>query len=747
MRWQLVFVLLPVLAGCGGMGNPANPDPLAGSFDQPQRDGQAINLAGTVTLNGLTNTDPNYEGSPFGVTFAGKSGDVVLMTLSPQAVPTATNNVRCKLVGATTTYPTQNYNTVGATNYLPVLLTKTEPVTLDLYNSNTETGTLFNQACRWTGSVRTAATVDPGEPNDDEDLGTTTDRTMATPILLGTPITRVLYYRSASGLDEEDWYKLTLPNGFHYITQVTPSNGIWGGWNLSLAVYDSTGSLDSSATWTSSDTGSKSTFTTPTSTQTYYIRVSGTPVYRRGSSLDFQEYSLSVVADSPPVVSSVSPTIGVAGSTVQFHAVVSGHVNAVLWDFAGAGVIQSGGTTTDPTVVLYGAGSYNCSFIAYDDDASTFTSHPFTLQVGAVAPAWTHLDLPQAAVSVGYVALAPLPGNRLGVAYVDSSSNRLRYLYSGPGIPTGTGSWTSSYYLTGTNQSWGQPSLTVVNGVPVIAYYNQASNILGVARSTVALPSSAAQWSVKNIDVTGGGHNPTVIDLGGRIGVAHYDLPNTALRFSRALTDAPALPTDWQHHVVDNSNDTGGYLSAAMCQGRPAIAYSDSAGSDYSQNRVKFALANSSTPTAATDWPKYSLVDGVIPYGISLSGSGASFGCAVYDSFFSKTLFFSTSHLPTAQGDWYSTGYLPTRVTLNHHCTEMLGGRWLFAGCEQSYSALHVERASIPTPYLTSQWTDSYVIGGSDYPASCTATLLGQLVVAAPSLDGIEFNLGDCSTW
>ncbi|HYE79602.1 MAG TPA: hypothetical protein VEI97_16565, partial [bacterium] len=184
-------------------GGPLNPDTL-------ERDLQASTPI-DITLNGTVTTDPGYQNSPHKVTLAANAGEISLVALRATALPSASNTVLARFLGTSVYYGALTYPTTGATVYLPTYVTATEPLSVELINSATRTGTLYEQAVRWQGSFKTVLAEDAAEPNDDEDPATYTDRTMGWYLPDGATLNRSVYQRAAGSLqDQEEWFRLIL---------------------------------------------------------------------------------------------------------------------------------------------------------------------------------------------------------------------------------------------------------------------------------------------------------------------------------------------------------------------------------------------------------------------------------------------------------------------------------------------------------------------------------------------------------
>ncbi|HYE80116.1 MAG TPA: hypothetical protein VEI97_19230, partial [bacterium] len=225
---------LSLILGCTGFG-PQLPSPPADSapetgapgdpflwYDPAELEGPltrkgTAEITGSVTLNGATTTSPTYSDAPFDAMVSGKAGDLMLVTVAATATPSASNSVLVGFQGATTSYGSLPYPTNGATNYLPLYLTKTEAAGVRLHNSATAGGALHNQAVSFAGSITTIPREDTGEPNDDGNVLSYTDRTMASSFPVGATRNRSFFQRTATtNEDREDWYRLDLKGGNRY---------------------------------------------------------------------------------------------------------------------------------------------------------------------------------------------------------------------------------------------------------------------------------------------------------------------------------------------------------------------------------------------------------------------------------------------------------------------------------------------------------------------------------------------------
>jgi hypothetical protein len=135
-------------------------------------------------------------------------------------------------------------------------------------------------------------------------------------------------------------------------------------------------------------------------------------------------------------------------------------------------------------------------------------------------------------------------------------------------------------------------SMAVVNGNPAIAYYDETSGDLKYCRS---LTTNGAIWGAPVVAHVGGanlvGKFPSLTIVNGRPAVAYYDDTADDLKYVRA---ADANGTTWGAPITVASTGTIGlYAQLNVANGRPAIAYYNS-----SSNRLEFVRAGNVDGTA-----------------------------------------------------------------------------------------------------------------------------------------------------
>jgi len=171
--------------------------------------------------------------------------------------------------------------------------------------------------------------------------------------------------------------------------------------------------------------------------------------------------------------------------------------------------------------------------------------------------------------------------------------------------PTSAGDW--QIHTVDTDGEVGYyASLVVVDGYPMIAYYDQAGGRLKFALANTRTPTSAADWTIYTIDGQGAqdaGRFAAMALVGGRPFIVYRNLTSNSLRFARALTPLPSAPDQWVLGAVDNESFAGDFGSVGELNGRPMVAYYNS-----SDQSLHFAWAKTALPQLLSDWYRIRVV-------------------------------------------------------------------------------------------------------------------------------------------
>ncbi|MBN2080922.1 hypothetical protein JW859_01820 [bacterium] len=225
-----------------------------------------------------------------------------------------------------------------------------------------------------------------------------------------------------------------------------------------------------------------------------------------------------------------------------------------------------------------------------------------------------------------YCSVAAIDG-KPAVSYYDNDNGRLKYACAITSQPAGQGDWR--VHTVDFSASVGElTSLAVLDGKPVISYFDNANGNLKFARALLSEPMTGADWTIHVVDKDGwvGEHSSVAIQDGLPV-ISYFDYTNTRLLFARALSPEPQAAADWQIHTVDDGDYTGRFTSTAIVDGRPAISYYDD-----DATCLKYARSLLTLPVAATDWRVYTVDnagdDGLYSSLIDLDGKPA---IAYYD--------------------------------------------------------------------------------------------------------------------
>ncbi len=324
----------------------------------------------------------------------------------------------------------------------------------------------------------------------------------------------------------------------------------------------------------------------------------------------------SNVVSVVPVIHSVSPLAGAAGTEVTFIAEIDGLLPLTYaWDFGG-GATPNTSNDSEPTVTLGAAGSYSASLIvanAYGADDCDFTLNvELPPTITGVTP--TGGDAGEAVIFSATVEGTPPftyewdfgggatpntstdeePYVILGLAGIYEASLTVTNVYD-----TDTFSFTITLWHVLTVDSigavGGHTSLAIINGNPAISYFDESNFDLKYVRASDA---SGGSWGIPvTVDSAGNvGLDTSLAVVNGNPAISYYDSANQDLKYVRA-NDASG--GSWGTPVtVDSAGDVGVYnTSLAVVNGNPAISYCDNTNYD-----LKYARA---TDANGTSWNTY----------------------------------------------------------------------------------------------------------------------------------------------
>lgn len=336
-------------------------------------------LTGTLNLNGSTITDPGYTDSPTSVTQAAITGELALVRLRATASNgSSTQPIYSDVRGTGGAYSSMSITTNGTDQYKALYVIRTEDLSVRVHNRASYSGALNSPAAFVNYTYETGPIEDIGEPNDDENPSTISDRTLASALGIEVTATRSLYQYSASVKDEEEWYATTLTAGRTYRYRLASFNPRYGTWGYTLKLYNAAGTKIG-ATTTIATGNAAGNLTTPAipATGTYYLQVAGTPATRTFSSnLYYSQYSLTIcevaIPDEPEFTLNGGATEFCAGNTGTWSVNVTPAPASYNWSF-GPGCIPSSSTLPNPTVTLASSGIFTGSLTVTSSCGATDT--------------------------------------------------------------------------------------------------------------------------------------------------------------------------------------------------------------------------------------------------------------------------------------------------------------------------------------------------------------------------------------
>jgi len=297
-----------------------------------------------------------------------------------------------------------------------------------------------------------------------------------------------------------------------------------------------------------------------------------------------------------------------------------------------------------------------------------------------------------------YCSVAAIDG-KPAVSYYDNDNGRLKFAWAQTDQPVGQGDWfvhtvdysTSAGELT---------SLAVLDGKPVISYFDNYNGNLKFARALLSEPQAGADWDIHVIDQEGwvGEHSSVAVQDGLPV-VSYFDYTNTRLRFARALTATPDQAADWQIHTIDDVDYTGRFTSTAIVDGRPAVSYYDD-----DKTCLKYARSLLTVPSAATDWRVYIVDnagdDGLYSSLVDLDGKPA---ISYYD-WSAKNIKFARALVadPTAPAQWLITKLDQDGTLCQYPSLALLDGKPLIS--YYGNTDLRCVIATNPAPTTVADW-------------------------------------------
>jgi len=287
---------------------------------------------------------------------------------------------------------------------------------------------------------------------------------------------------------------------------------------------------------------------------------------------DTFHFSYSVLpAGDPPVIESVSPTSGDAGTQVIVSAIVAGTPPFTYsWDFDGAGTPDDP-TAESPSVALVNtAGIYSCTLEVTNTCGSDTMDFGFEVLtsfkgVMVVVDSGGAQDPPD---DVGSYCRLIAADGRPAIGYRNSTRSRLQYVRANDAYGT---TWPAAKKIVVSSHDAGSwMSMALVGGRPAIAYYNDTDDdLMFIAAEDAAGDAWWAAPVTVDSDRTTGRHTCLTV-VAGRPAITYYSDTISSLKYVRAANPSG---TAWNSPLVLDEGSCGVFNSLTIVNGNPAVSY------------------------------------------------------------------------------------------------------------------------------------------------------------------------------
>lgn len=308
--------------------------------------------------------------------------------------------------------------------------------------------------------------------------------------------------------------------------------------------------------------------------------------------------------------------------------------------------------------------------------------------------------------SVGMYTSAAVIDGRPAIAYYDYTQGSLKYSLALIAAPESEDDW-ATHVVDDQGKSGEMASLSIIDGRPAIAYFDDDQGNLRFARALTAMPTQSSDWQAHIVDEVGWvGEYCSLAAIGTTPVISYFDYSNTNLKFALALDPAPSTSTDWQVHTVDDGMYVGRFTSCLEYGGRPAISYFDEIPAD-----LKLACATTSAPAAAGDW-SIQIVDsgGVVGTYTSLAIIDHRLAISYHD-WTNRHLKFARAltTAPQSSADWVIMAVDKAGTVGLHTSLSDLDGHPIISYYDYDGSDLKVAWATDTSPKASTDWYIRFV--------------------------------------
>jgi|GEM_PF-4476055 len=784
-RTRPIWILLLLLAaGCAGKSPatlPSEPDPTpaaGGNFEIIERSGM-VNFRGSVTLQGTAAMSPNFTKPPFKLTVPASIEQILSLRFTATAAPSANRTCLIRVVENGITIGETTAPSNGGTAQMSVTVIEGPTVDILFYNSATPTGTQHPEALTWSGNVWRVQAGATLEPDSDSDESTHGDYAIGSRLPLTAPdnyatVSDSLSFYSNQEQDLEDWFPVYRHTD-HVEFKFNPPSKVTDPWNYRLRVFNDFGVM---------------LFETPyvTATRTVhidagqitsiaYVQVTGAPqqpfsipgghlkpytIQYRNDGADH-----TFIGISPPQLN----PIGHAGETVTLTALYEGDP-LVQWSVDSGDPARIVGSPLGPTcqIFLEAPGNITLNITLDSNPATEQTRLEFPATIGfRVPPTFASRTISQIGPLVSYSDTTILDNNRIGLCWQDVINEDLYFAYTTINDPALESDWTVHRVAGANGARVGRYcQIGVVGDNPVIAHFNDTYNVMSIARSAVALPTSGSDWINHTIDIAGSGRWPSMLGGTSGLSIAYQGYGGT-LRFARSTNAFPSSKDDYVKHDIAPGPNTG-----------MATAYTKSTNSGYvvatlerqgaassAPYRIKVYRSGATTPIAQGDWsalqnlPSADLGSrigdfdsfGTISLHLSTTSQGGLVMIGCYDTAAGGYRIWGTTQLKAGDSSWGgaypSTFVVPGTATGGPRALKVITDRPSLALRDMTTGQLVLGRCSSETDIIgLSRWltgAPGTTIGG--FPSQMEIQDVPAILHGPTDATGLRYTIQDSGGW
>lgn len=162
------------------------------------------------------------------------------------------------------------------------------------------------------------------------------------------------------------------------------------------------------------------------------------------------------------------------------------------------------------------------------------------------------------------------------VTYYDDALKDLKYAVCTQNCLTDSAAWSITT-IDSTGDVGSQSSMLVVNGVPMVAYYDATNQDLKLAVCTGGCFTAQPTWQISTLDSGGDvGQQPSLRAINNKVSIGYFDATNQTTKLARCADSCTSASAIWQ---FDSAAVQAGVTSAngkiAIGEDMPILAYQD----------------------------------------------------------------------------------------------------------------------------------------------------------------------------